>query len=58
MHERAGTPSGNVFVLKLFALVMIIGAAFPETAPHIDHLTTAAKSNNPAPTGARRIAEP
>ena len=28
------------------------------TGDGIDHLTTAAKSNNPAPTGARRIAEP
>ena len=70
MHERAGTRSGNISPLQLFALLTIAGAVFIKTAPHIGPLTTAPKSDNPATiaeatpdkpsgslSGARRIAE-
>jgi rare lipoprotein A len=48
MHERAGTRSGNISPLQLFALLTIAGAVFIKTAPHIGPLTTAPKSDNPA----------
>jgi rare lipoprotein A len=47
MHERAGTRSGNTSPLQLFAL-LIAGAVFLKTAPHIGPLITAPKSDNPA----------
>ena len=50
MHERAGTRSGNISPLELFALLTIAGAVFLKTAPHIGPLTTAPKSDNPATT--------
>jgi rare lipoprotein A len=48
MHERAGSRSGNIGPLQLFALLTIGGAVFLKTAPHIVPLTTAPKSDNPA----------
>ena len=48
MHERAGTRSGNISPLQLFALLTIAGAVFIKTAPHIGPLTSAPKSDNPA----------
>jgi rare lipoprotein A len=53
MHERASTrPPITISLLQLFALVMIAGAIFLNTAPYID-----LRSNTPEPDKAASIAE-
>src|SRR5262245_10560978 len=45
MYERAGTRPGSISPLEVFALVLIAGAIFLNTAPYIGFLTNTPKSD-------------